>query len=119
MEYYTHTLAITIIDVDGHTLSNDELILELKQKLCNTPLIHDIYYNKDIFSCIFYWVHLDIGLPFSQLMGDLFVKSFYDDDIILYRHLKLSLALIDKEMNDKYENMKWSIVFHLSKIIRE
>jgi len=52
-------------------------------------------------------------------MGDLFTKSFYDNDIILRKHLKILLANIDKQLHKKYSEMNWSIAFHLSKIIRD
>jgi hypothetical protein len=116
MDTYTHNLAITVVDIEGN-ININTLIEEIKTCICAEPVINEVEHNGELLSCIFYWKQIDIGYPYSTLMGDLFTKSFYDNDIILRKHLKILLANIDKQLHKKYPDMNWCIAFHLSKII--
>lgn len=116
---FSHNLALSIIDIEGDSSATHIILDEIKTLITESPHIHSITYKGFPFNAILDWKRVSLGPPFRNMMGDLFTICPYSDDAIIHSHTRQMIYEIEGIIKEKYPNISWSLVIHLTKIISE
>jgi len=113
---FSHTLAISLIDIEGDTTMADDILEEIKTRITEKPRIYTIAYKGIPFDAILYWKRQEVltdntNANYMNTLGDLATVSPYIDGEIIYEHTKQMLYEIDNECKMKYSNTQWCLIF--------
>lgn len=108
---YTHNLKLQIFNKNNEQIMDSKLLDTIYKQFVDNPFyIKNTRNNMTITYCLD-WRELLINNIQSLFMGNLFIKSIYNDEI-LYKLTKLLLKDIEKTLPFDYK-----IYFYISKIL--
>ena len=109
MEVYTHNLKIILIDSNENIISDNNLLDEIKNTLCQLNTTTVKWNNKNLDVTI-QWHRKELNNIEKQFMGDLYSNPIYNFDSIIVNHTKQIISNINNKFN-------YNIKFYISKLI--
>lgn len=109
METYTHNLKIILVDTSGNIISDNNLLDEIKNVLCQSNT-KDVKWNNKNIKINLQWNKKELNNIEKHLMGDLFLNSIYDYDSIIVNHTTQVISSINNKSN-------YSVKFYISRLI--
>lgn len=117
MTEYVHNLKIALVDkTTGNIVVDEDYLDEVKRILCQRNT-RDVDWNSQNMPITLQWHRRLLTAIGKHFMGDLFLNSIYNSDLIIVNHVAQMLAIMDIPKNDK--NANYSVQFYIFRLCGE
>ena len=109
---YKYNLKILLFDNNDNICNNIQLLNEIKSNM-TIQHTHNIKYDNEIVQISIKWYLEELNHIDQYFVGDLFNKSIYMNDKIIYEHTEKTLRLLEKNIKEG----DYKIRFYISKLL--
>ena len=94
MALYTHNIKIILVDTNENIVTDNYILDEIKNALCQSNTKDVVLNTKNIKLCL-QWEKIELNDIQKHLMGDLFLNSLSYDSLIV-NHVTQVISSVDK-----------------------